>query len=65
VGMAREVLENIFHPFFTTKNAGTGLGLMVTQGIIQDHEGWIEVNSKLGEGSTFRVYLPALEETVS
>jgi len=61
VGMAREVLENIFHPFFTTKDAGTGLGLMVTQGIIQDHEGWIEVNSKVGEGSTFQVYLPAYE----
>lgn len=64
VGMAREVLENIFHPFFTTKDAGTGLGLMVTHGIIQDHEGWIEVNSEVGEGSTFKVYLPALQGEV-
>ena len=64
VGMAREVLKNIFNPFFTTKDAGTGLGLMVTQGIIQDHEGWIEVNSEVGEGSTFKVYLPALQGEV-
>lgn len=64
VGMAREVLENIFHPFFTTKNAGTGLGLMVTQGIIRDHEGWIEVISEVGAGSTFKVYLPALQGEV-
>jgi signal transduction histidine kinase len=64
VGMAREVLENIFNPFFTTKDAGTGLGLMVTQGIIQDHEGWVEVNSEVGKGSTFKVYLPTLQGEV-
>jgi signal transduction histidine kinase len=57
-GMNGEVLQNIFNPFFTTKEKGTGLGLMVTQGIIQDHEGWIEVESEVGKGSAFRVYLP-------
>lgn len=61
VGMEKEVLENIFNPFFTTKEKGTGLGLMVTQGIVRDHEGWIEVESEKGKGSIFKVYLPSLE----
>ena len=59
VGMDKEVLQNIFTPFFTTKDTGTGLGLMVTQGIIQDHGGWMEVESAVGKGSRFRVYLPS------
>jgi signal transduction histidine kinase len=58
-GMEKEVLQNIFTPFFTTKDTGTGLGLMVTQGIIQDHGGWMEVESAVGKGSRFRVYLPS------
>lgn len=60
VGMEREVLQNIFNPFFTTKDTGTGLGLMVSQGIVQDHEGWIDVESEIGKGSVFKVYLPAI-----
>ncbi len=62
VGMEKEVLQNIFTPFFTTKSTGSGLGLMVTQGIVQDHEGWIEVESEKGKGSVFKLYLPAYEE---
>jgi signal transduction histidine kinase len=64
VGMGREVLENIFSPFFTTKEGdkGTGLGLTVSQGIVEDHEGWIDVESEVGKGSIFRVYLPSSEE---
>ena len=58
VGMEREVLQNLFTPFFTMKAAGTGLGLMVSQGIVRDHEGWIEVESEVGKGSRFKVYLP-------
>jgi two-component system NtrC family sensor kinase len=58
VGMEREVVRNIFNPFFTTKDTGTGLGLMVTQGIVQDHEGWIDVESEIGKGSVFKVHLP-------
>ncbi len=58
IGMEKEVVHNIFTPFFTTKKTGTGLGLMVTLGIIQDHEGWIEVESRIGEGSVFKIYLP-------
>jgi signal transduction histidine kinase len=63
IGMEREVVENIFNPFFTTKEKerGTGLGLTVSQGIIQDHEGWVEVESIVGKGSVFKVYLPAAE----
>lgn len=64
VGMDRETLENIFNPFFTTKDTGTGLGLMVSQGILQDHEGWIEAASEKGKGSSFKVYLPAIQEEV-
>ncbi len=62
MGMDREVVKNIFNPFFTTKeDKGTGLGLTVSQGIVQDHEGWIEAESQAGKGSLFRVYLPASE----
>lgn len=64
VGMDQETLENIFNPFFTTKDTGTGLGLMVSQGILQDHEGWIEAESEKGKGSSFKVYLPAIREEV-
>jgi two-component system NtrC family sensor kinase len=60
IGIEKEVIENIFNPFFTTKEKekGTGLGLAVSQGIVQDHEGWIEAESELGKGSVFKVYLP-------
>jgi signal transduction histidine kinase len=64
IGMEKEVVQNIFNPFYTTKNSGTGLGLTVSQGIIQDHEGWIDVESEIGKGSVFRVYLPSLQGEV-
>ena len=60
-GIESEMMGNLFNPFFTTKEEGTGLGLMVTQGIIQEHEGWIDVQSEVGRGSAFRVYLPVCE----
>lgn len=66
MGMEREVMDNIFNPFFTTKekDKGTGLGLTVSQGIVQDHEGWIEVESEIGKGSMFKIYLPAFQPEV-
>lgn len=62
-GMGEETLERIFEPFFTTKDVGegTGLGLAVAYGIVQEHGGFITVESTLGEGSRFEVYLPIPE----
>jgi len=57
-GIAEEDLLFIFDPFFTTKTGGTGLGLAITHGIIEEHKGSIELESKPGAGSTFRVFIP-------
>jgi len=64
-GIKDEDLEKIFEPFFTTKpvGKGTGLGLAVTHGIIQEHGGKITINTRVGEGTSFFIRLPALKET--
>lgn len=58
VGIPREAMNKLFDPFFTTKTSGTGLGLAVSYGIIDQHQGKIEVKSEVGQGSVFVVSLP-------
>jgi hypothetical protein len=65
-GIAPEHLERIYDPFFTTKGAkkGTGLGLSVTYGIVREHGGTIEVDSRLGAGARFHLELPLARKLV-
>ncbi len=64
-GMGEDTLDKIFNPFFTTKELekGTGLGLATVYGLVKQHNGWIAVESKYGEGSRFEFYIPALIPT--
>jgi CheY-like chemotaxis protein len=64
VGIAPENMAKIFDPYFTTKDYGTGLGLTISYSIIRKHNGHIMLNSRLGEGTTFNIYLPASFEEV-
>jgi PAS domain S-box-containing protein len=64
IGMSDEVLSRCLEPFFTTKGScGTGLGLAMVYGVISRHQGHIEVQSRVGEGTTFRLYLPLSESS--
>jgi len=62
-GISPEVRKQLFNPFFTTKDSGTGLGLPLSVRIVEEHGGAIEVQSRVGEGTTFRVLLPLAGST--
>lgn len=61
VGIPKKYLQKIFDPYFTTKHEGSGLGLAIAYSIIQKHNGCIKVESDMGKGTTFHVYIPASE----
>lgn len=60
-GIPQEQINRIFEPFYTTKKKGTGLGLMIVQRIVREHRGRIDLESHVGKGTTFRVWLPLFE----
>jgi len=61
-GISPEIMGNLFSPFFTTKEKGTGLGLAISYGIIERHMGKIDVETELGKGTAFIIYLPVVLE---
>ncbi len=61
-GMESEVIEQIFDPFYTTKQRGTGIGLYTVRSIVESHGGTVEVESRIGEGTTFRIRWPARKD---
>ncbi|SHJ71831.1 two-component system sensor histidine kinase NtrB [Tepidibacter formicigenes] len=62
IGIPRDKLEKIFEPFYTTKDTGTGLGLSITHRIIEEHNGYIKVESEIGIGTKLHIYLPDKSE---
>ncbi len=64
-GMDSDIIQHLFEPFFTTKDVGkgTGLGLATVHGMVNQHQGWIEVESKIGQGTCFDIYLPVADDS--
>ena len=65
IGIPKECLQNIFDPYFTTKENGNGLGLAISYSIVKRHNGHITVESEVGAGTAFNVYLPAIKRQIS
>jgi len=67
IGMDEKTLQRIYEPFFSTKGRGkgTGLGLSVVYGIVKEHKGWISIESQPGQGTTFRIFTPAINVKTS
>jgi signal transduction histidine kinase len=66
-GIPPAILSRLFEPFFTTKETGdrSGLGLALVYGIVKQHHGWIEVSSQVGQGTTFKIFLPAATQSAA
>ncbi len=65
VGIPQEIIGNLFDPYFTTKAAGTGLGLATSYSIVKNHGGYLTADSEPGKGATFTIYLPASRDKVA
>ena len=61
-GVPEDMQEQLFEPFFSTKEEGSGLGLSIAARIVEEHEGWLNVTSQEGMGATFSITLPCREE---
>ncbi len=64
IGISKEHLQQIFDPYFTTKQKGSGLGLATAYSVVKRHDGCVQVESELGVGTTFNIYLPASSEEI-
>jgi len=65
IGIPDKYLSKIFDPYFTTKKEGSGMGLAISNEIVRQHGGYIDIESEVGEGSTFYIYLPAVTQKIS